>query len=76
MLIVFRVLSGGASASVQSVGAGTVADIRDPKARGKAMGVFQLGPLCGPGLAPMIGGALTQGLGWRSTSGFSPSLEV
>ena len=76
MLIVFRVLSGGASASVQSVGAGTVADIWDPKARGKAMGVFQLGPLCGPGLAPVIGGALTQGLGWRSTSGFSPSLEV
>ncbi|KAJ5424141.1 Major facilitator superfamily domain general substrate transporter [Penicillium cf. griseofulvum] len=70
MLIVFRVLSGGAAASVQSVGAGTVADIWDPKMRGKAMGVFQLGPLCGPGLAPVIGGALTQGLGWRSTLWF------
>lgn len=70
MLIVFRVLSGGAAASVQSVGAGTVADIWDPKARGKAMGIFQLGPLCGLGLAPVIGGALTQGLGWRSTLWF------
>jgi MFS family permease len=70
MLIIFRVLSGGAAASVQSVGAGTVADIWDPKVRGKAMGVFQLGPLCGPGLAPVIGGALTQGLGWRSTLWF------
>lgn len=70
MLIVFRVLSGGAAASVQSVGAGTVSDIWDPKMRGKAMGIFQLGPLCGPGLAPVIGGALTQGLGWRSTLWF------
>ncbi|KAJ5751816.1 hypothetical protein N7520_008733 [Penicillium odoratum] len=70
MLLVFRVLSGGAAASVQSVGAGTVADIWEPKERGKAMGIFYLGPLCGPGLAPVIGGALTQGLRWRSTLWF------
>jgi predicted MFS family arabinose efflux permease len=31
MLIVFRILSGGAAASVQAVGAGTVADIWEPK---------------------------------------------
>ena len=70
MLIVFRILSGGAAASVQSVGAGTVSDIWEPKVRGKAMGIFFLGPLCGPGIAPVIGGALTQGLGWRSTLWF------
>lgn len=70
MLVVFRILSGGAAASVQSVGAGTVADIWEPKVRGRAMGVFYLGPLCGPGLAPVIGGALTQGLRWRSTLWF------
>ncbi|KAL1987935.1 hypothetical protein VTN96DRAFT_1919 [Rasamsonia emersonii] len=70
MLIIFRVLSGGAAASVQAVGAGTVSDIWEPKVRGRAMGVFYLGPLCGPGLAPIIGGALTQGFGWRSTLWF------
>lgn len=70
MLIVFRILTGGASASVQAVGAGTVADIWEPKQRGRAMGVFFMGPLCGPGLAPVIGGALAQGLGWRSTLWF------
>lgn len=70
MLIVFRVLSGGAAASVQTVGAGTASDIWQPKERGRAMGVFYLGPLCGPGLAPVIGGALTQGLHWRSTLWF------
>ncbi|PNP51201.1 hypothetical protein THARTR1_08105 [Trichoderma harzianum] len=67
MLIIFRILSGGAAASVQSVGAGTVADLWPPKQRGHAMGIFYIGPLCGPALAPIIGGALTQGLGWRST---------
>lgn len=70
MLIVFRILSGGAAASVQAVGAGTAADVWEPKERGKAMGLFYIGPLCGPGLAPVIGGALTQGFGWRSTLWF------
>ncbi|KAF2399627.1 MFS general substrate transporter [Trichodelitschia bisporula] len=71
MLIVMRVLSGGAAASVQAVGAGTIADIWEPRERGRAMGIFYLGPLCGPLFAPIIGGALAQGLGWRSTQWFT-----
>ena len=67
MLIVMRLLSGGAAASVQAVGAGSIADIWEPKERGRAMGVFYLGPLCGPFLAPIIGGGLTQRFGWRAT---------
>jgi multidrug resistance protein len=70
MLIVMRVLSGGAAASVQAVGAGTIADIWEPKERGKAMGLFYLGPLCGPLFAPIIGGAMGEKLGWRSTQWF------
>lgn len=70
MLIVMRTLSGGAAASVQAVGAGTIADIWETKERGRAMGIFYLGPLCGPLFAPIIGGALGQGLGWRSTQWF------
>ncbi|KAI0129945.1 major facilitator superfamily transporter multidrug resistance [Xylariales sp. AK1849] len=70
MLIVFRILSGGAAASVQAVGAGTIADLWEPKERGRAMGMFYLGPLMGPLLAPIIGGALAQGFGWRSTMWF------
>jgi hypothetical protein len=46
MLVVMRTLSGGAAASVQAVGAGSVADMWEPKERGKAMGLFYLGPLC------------------------------
>ncbi|KAI5289042.1 hypothetical protein KEM54_004498 [Ascosphaera aggregata] len=70
MLIPMRLLSGGASASVQAIGAGTVADIWEPKERGRAMGIFYLGPLCGPLLAPIIGGAIAQAWGWRSTQWF------
>ncbi|KAI1109291.1 major facilitator superfamily domain-containing protein [Nemania sp. NC0429] len=69
-LIVFRILAGGAAASVQAVGAGTIADIWEPRERGRAMGIFYLGPLTGPLLAPIIGGALTAGFGWRSTMYF------
>lgn len=67
MLIVMRLLGGGASASVQAVGAGTIADIWEPRERGRGMSIFYLGPLCGPLLAPIIGGALSQRFGWQST---------
>lgn len=70
MLIVMRMLSGGAAASVQAVGAGTIADIWHPYERGQAMSMFFLGPLCGPLLAPIIGGLLSERWGWRSTLWF------
>jgi MFS family permease len=38
MLIAMRLLGGGASASVQAVGAGTIADIWETHERGRAMG--------------------------------------
>ncbi|RAL01184.1 MFS transporter [Aspergillus ibericus CBS 121593] len=70
MLIVLRMLSGGASASVQAVGAGTIADLWDPQERGRAMNIFYLGPLCGPLIAPIVGGALAERWSWRSTLWF------
>ena len=70
MLIVMRMLSGGAAASVQAVGAGSIADVWETKERGRAMGIFYLGPLCGPLFAPIVGGALSQRWGWRSTQWF------
>jgi multidrug resistance protein len=70
MLIIFRFLSGGASASVQVIGAGTIADIWESHDRGRAMSLFYLGPMLGPLLGPLLGGVLTQHLGWRSTMWF------
>lgn len=48
MLVVMRLLNGGSAASVQAVGAGTIADLWEPIERGRAMGMFYLGPLLGP----------------------------
>jgi multidrug resistance protein len=70
ILIVMRILSGGCAASVQAVGAGTIADIWEVRERGRAMGIFYLGPLLGPLVAPIVGGALSQAWGWRSTQWF------
>ena len=47
-LIIMRILAAGAGASVQAVGAGTLADIYIPQQRGRAMGWFYIGPLTGP----------------------------
>ena len=70
MFIVMRCLSGGAAASVQAVGAGSVADCWDSSQRGTAMGIFYLGPLAGPLISPIVGGVLAQNLGWRSALWF------
>lgn len=67
MFVIFRLLGGGAASSVQAVGAGTIADVWEAKERGKAMGIFYLGPLMGPLIAPILGGVLGEKLGWRST---------
>jgi multidrug resistance protein len=71
-LIGFRILSGGCAASVQSVGAGTIGDLYPITKRGAAMGLFYLGPLAGPLLSPIIGGAITssKSFGWRATQWF------
>ncbi|KAL8712487.1 MAG: hypothetical protein Q9220_003335 [cf. Caloplaca sp. 1 TL-2023] len=71
MLIAMRILSQSAASSVQAIGAGTIADIWEVKERGTAMGIFYLGPLVGgTTLGPVLGGILTETLGWRSTQWF------
>lgn len=66
MLIGFRVLSGGAAGSVQSVGAGTISELFEARVRGKGLGIYYVGILVSPLVAPIIGGALVEGLGWRA----------
>jgi MFS family permease len=66
MLICFRALAAVGSSAVMSLGAGTISDIYVPEQRGRAIGMYTLGPLIGPAVGPIIGGYLTQGFGWRS----------
>ncbi|KAG0704816.1 vacuolar DHA amino acid exporter [Suillus ampliporus] len=70
LVIGMRILQGAGSSAVIAIGAATVADIYEPHQRGTMMGVFYSAPLLGPSLGPIIGGALTQGLGWRAVFWF------
>jgi MFS family permease len=44
------------SAAVMTIGAGTLADIYDPKERGSMLGVYYAAPLLGPAIGPILGG--------------------
>lgn len=66
-LIVMRLLAGMGSSAVQACGAATVADLYVQEERGTALGLFYLGPLLGPFLSPIIGGAVAEAWGWRAT---------
>ncbi|KAH3900625.1 related to Quinidine resistance protein 3 [Saccharomycodes ludwigii] len=68
--IILRVLCGGSSASVQSVGAGTIADLYAPEQRGKNLGLYYLGPLMAPLLSPIFGSLLVNRWSWKSTQWF------
>ena len=67
MFLAFRFICGCAASGPMTVGGGTIADLHEAEARGKAMALFGLGPLLGPVLGPVIGGFVTQHLGWRWT---------
>lgn len=45
----------------------TIADLYQANERSKAMALFGLGPLLGLVIGPVIGGFVTQYLGWRWT---------
>ena len=56
-----------AVASFLTTGSSVVADIFPPEQRGAANGMFMIPLLFGPILGPLIGGAIAQAFGWRST---------
>ncbi|QLQ80403.1 hypothetical protein HG537_0D04040 [Torulaspora globosa] len=68
--IVLRVLCGAASASVQSVGAGTVSDLFIPEERGRNLGIYYMGALMAPLVSPIIASGLLTRWSWRSTQWF------
>lgn len=70
LLFILRVFQAIGSCIVFSVGAGTVADITEPKARASALAWFLLGPQLGPILGPFIGGQFADISRWRWAFGF------
>lgn len=70
VLIGMRILQAAGSSAVLNLGAGTLADMYESHERGTMMGIYFAGPLLGPSLGPIIGGALTVGFSWRATFWF------
>jgi len=66
LLLIFRGIQGIGCSSVNSVGAGTISDVFFQEERGSAMGVYYLGALVGPAVGPILGGIMTDYIGWKS----------
>lgn len=64
-LIAFRFLSGLGGSAPLALGGGVLGDIFKPEERGKAMGLYALGPLLGPALGPLVGGWVAEKSTWR-----------
>lgn len=64
-LIFFRFMSGLGGSACQTIGGGIIADLFPIAERGKAMTLWMLGPMFGPSVAPVIGGFVSETIGWR-----------
>jgi len=65
-LIIFRAIQGVGGAMVFATGMAIVTHLFPPEKRGRALGINVAAVYLGLSLAPVIGGFLTQALGWRS----------
>ena len=64
-LMAFRFLAGLGGSAPLALGGGVLGDIFRPEERGKAMGLYAMGPLLGPAVGPLVGGFVAQYSSWR-----------
>ncbi|RDA96135.1 hypothetical protein CP533_1773 [Ophiocordyceps camponoti-saundersi (nom. inval.)] len=65
VILVARLCSGLFGAALISNGPGTIVDVSKPENLASGMSLYSLGPFNGPVLGPLIGGFVSQRLGWR-----------
>ena len=65
-LLTVRCLQAAGISGTQTLCQAVVADITTSAERGQYIGFVTLSAILGPSLGPLIGGALTDSLGWRS----------
>jgi DHA2 family multidrug resistance protein len=64
-LIVFRVVQGIGSGPITPMAMVLLSSAFPPQQRGLAMGLYGLGVAFGPAVGPVLGGYVTEHLGWR-----------
>ncbi|MCJ1285099.1 hypothetical protein MMC26_004437 [Xylographa opegraphella] len=67
-VLVVRFFGAIAGSAMIANAPGTISDITDDKYRALAFSIWSIGPLNGPVFGPVIGGFVTQYLGWRWTN--------
>lgn len=65
-LVLFRVIQGLAGGALLPSAQAILFETFPKEEHGKAMGLFGLGVIVGPALGPVLGGYLTDTVGWRS----------
>lgn len=65
-LFVLRCLQSAGSSTTIALSSGVVSDVSTASERGSYMGFVTAGSLLGPSVGPVIGGLLSQYLGWRA----------
>ncbi|RYP37062.1 hypothetical protein DL767_003125 [Monosporascus sp. MG133] len=75
-LLVLRMAQSGGSSGTLALSYAVVADIAPSSERGKYMGIVGAGQTMGPALGPLIGGILSQYLGWPSIFWFLTIITV
>lgn len=75
-LFVLRCLQSTGSSGTVALGNGVIADIATSGERGKYISYVSLGPMAAPALAPVLGGVLSQFLGWRAIFWFLTIMAV
>jgi multidrug resistance protein len=64
-ILAFRFLSGIGGSAPLAIGGGVLGDLFKPEERGKAMGLYAMGPLLGPAVGPIVGSWVAQYSTWR-----------
>lgn len=64
-LLVCRLIDGIAFSAPMTLVGGTLADLWHPEERGVPMAAFSAAPFIGPAMGPLIGGFVSDALGWR-----------
>ncbi|KAJ5500280.1 Major facilitator superfamily domain general substrate transporter [Penicillium expansum] len=79
-LFAFRFLAGIGGSAPLAIGGGAIGDMWSAEERGKAMGIYTLGPLLGPVVGPIAGGFIAQYSTWRwvfwSTSAAAVAVQL
>lgn len=64
-LMAFRFLAGIGGSAPLAIGGAVLGDLFQPEERGKAMGLYAMGPLLGPAIGPIAGAWIAQTTTWR-----------